>query len=114
MFKAGDKVKCIGLGVYTGEFLRLGSIYEVVSSIAFPGSNTEWLTIGNTHKIIGSYPSSQFELVSESPNHDLTWIVETFTLEQGGIQGNPIPATPHKCKCVFRDLLMNGCKCGGV
>ena len=21
---------------------------------------------------------------------------------------------PHKCSCVFRDLLMNGCVCGGI
>lgn len=106
MFKVGDKVKCIPGEESTlfGHELIYGKIYTITNIISFcvficlDGDETK------------TYNVDRFELVVSKKMPMAT----AYSGPLGYVPVDIVIKQPHKCSCVFRDLLMNGCKCGGI
>jgi len=96
-FKKSDKYKLIQL--FPG--FTLGKIYECLKNKKYEfWVFDDW----NNEKVFSvSYYvfSAFFEKINEE-KIEYKNIIITTTIET------------HKCNCVIRDLLMHGCKCGGV
>lgn len=107
MFKVGDKVKWIAgqESKYWVHKLIDDKTYTV-TKMTRPNS----LFIYLDGDKIKAYSVSRFELVESKK-------MPMATTYSGLFEPTHLAAItkqPHKCSCVFRDLLMNGCKCGGI
>lgn len=92
MFKVGDEV------IYTeknGIFFTYGKTYTVLevdnyNCITLNADDGKPWTVPSLYVILNNFVARTNLNISNSPTEK------------------------HKCNCNFRDLLMNGCKCGGI
>lgn len=123
-FKLGD-VLSHNLTNIDGEFFSLSIIIainmqtkEVWSEITDFDGVPRGTPMKHGYLYLNSFKSLETQTVIREATYDYEACVEDFstnpvyTTENGNCTINA--SISHACTCPMRDLLMNGCKCGGV